>query len=149
MCDIPPNQSFEKRFARLLAESRDLNLAEAARRDPSRLLFLLAARFGYDVQQGGFAQLLYNMNGNFLDKIEEMLVIASAPVARDHYVRAIQACLANESEYQRFLASDFLEPNILKDTLHKISIDYFTKHVWFGDEAQAFLAETEHEPESN
>ncbi len=141
MCDIPANEQLQKRLAELLAEARKLDLSEVAQNEPAKLLLLLAARFEHDVRQGGFAQLLYNMSGNFLAEIEDMLVAASAPVAREYYVRAIRACLDNEPDYQRFLASDFLEPNALKDALHKVSLEYFAKNVSFETEAEAFLTE--------
>ncbi len=139
MCDIPANEQLQKRLAELLAEGRTLDLSEVAQKKPAKLLLLLAARFEYDVRQGGFAQLLYNMKGNFLAEVEDMLVAASAPVAREYYVRAIRACLAREPDYQRFLASDFLEPNALRDALHKVSLEYFARDVPFEREAAAFL----------
>ncbi len=108
MCDFPANQQLQKRLSELLAEARTLDLSEVAQKQPAKLLLLLAARFEYDVRQGGFAQLLYNMNGNFLAEIEDMLLAASAPVARDYYLRAVRACLDKKPDYQRFLASDFL-----------------------------------------
>lgn len=141
MCEIPTNEQLQKRLAELLAEARNLGLSEVAQEEPAKLLLLLAARFEYDVRQGGFAQLLYNMRGDFLAEIEDMLAAASAPVAREYYVRAIRTCLDNEPDYQRFLASDFLEPNALKDALHKVSLEYFAKDVPFETEAEGFLTE--------
>ena len=141
MSDIPAIEQLQRRFAELLAEARRLDLSEVGQKEPTKLLLLLAARFEYDVRQGGFAQLLYNMKGDFLAEIEDMLVAASAPVAREYYVRAIRACLDKEPDYQRFLASDFLAPNALKDALHKVSLEYFAKDVSFATEAAAFLTE--------
>ncbi len=139
MPDVPANDQLQRRLSELLAEARKLDLSEVARKDPARLLLLLAARFEYDVRQGGFAQLLYNMNGNFPAEIEDMLLAASASVAHDYYVRAITTCLADEPDYQRFLASNFLEPNALRDALHKVSLEYFARGVSFDSEAKVFL----------
>jgi hypothetical protein len=139
MPEIPVNQPLQTRLAGLLAEARQLDLSEVLAKDPARLLLLLAARFEHDVRQGGFAQLLYNMHGSFLEALEDMLVAASAPVAREHYVRAIRACLADQPEYQRFLASNFAEPNAVKDALHEISLAYLARDVPFATEAEPFL----------
>jgi hypothetical protein len=139
MSDTPANPQLQNRLAVLLAEARRLDLSELSAREPARLLLVLAARFDYDVRQGGFAQLLYNLKGNFLAEMEDMLLAASAPVAHSHYVQAITECLANEAEYQRFLASDFLEANAVRDALHKVSLEYFAKDVAFATEAEAFL----------
>ena len=91
---------------------------------PERLPYLLAARFNYDVKQGGFAQLLYNMRGQCLAEIEDMLILAGAKLAQDHYVRAIHVCLQDKAEYQRFLASTFTDANAVKSDLQLISIEH-------------------------
>ena len=140
MPEIPATQQLQKRLAELLAEARELDLSKLSASDPARLLLLLAARFDYDVRQGGFAQLLYNLNGDFLAEVEDMLVAAAARIAREYYVRAIRACLANQPEYQRFLVSDYLDSNAVRDALHEISIEYFAEDVSFATEAEAFLA---------
>jgi hypothetical protein len=139
MSDTPANELLQKRLAELLNEAREVDMFEVAQKDPSRLLLLLAARFEYDVRKGGFAQLLYNLKGNFLAEMEDMLVAASAPVAREYYVRALKACLDNGPDYQRFLASHFPDPNPLKDALHRVSLEYFAEHVSFDAEAEVFL----------
>ena len=139
MPNIQANQHLQKRLTELLAEARELDLSELQAKEPARRSLLLAARFEYDVRQGGFAQLLYNMKGDLLAEIEDMLIAASAPVAHEHYVQAIKVCLANKPEYLRFLASDFLQPNAVRDALHKVSLQYFARNVSFATEAEAFL----------
>lgn len=68
-----------------------------------KLVMLLAKLFYYNITQGGFAQLLFNLQGAYLAEIEEMLVAANAPVAREYYVKAIEECLNNQPAYQQFL----------------------------------------------
>src|SRR5262249_23355009 len=96
---------------------RPLSLAElenAGRGSSTGLPYLLAVKFNYDVKQGGFSQLLYNMQGHFLAEIEDMLIAANAAVAHDYYIRAVTCCLENKEEYFRFLSSNYTDPNDLK-----------------------------------
>lgn len=68
----------------------------AGKRDtnyPQQILFVLLAAFFYQhVTKGGFAQLLYNAKGAYLDDMEGMLLEAEASVAHEYYTQAIQAC---------------------------------------------------------
>ena len=127
------------KLLQLLDEARNRDLSVVAQHEPERLPFLLAARLEYDLRKGGFAQLLYNMNGAFLPDLEDMLIAAKAPVAHEYYVRAIQTCLANKPEYARFLASNYSDNNSTKDALHLLSIDYFSRHMPFALEGAAWL----------
>jgi|GEM_PF-2012109 len=104
-----------------------------------QLPHLLAARFDYDIRQGGFAQFLYNMRGHLLAQIEDMLIAARADIAHDYYVQAITICLKNKADYQRFLGSNYIEANPLKDQLQLLSVGYFGKRTDFKTEAHAFL----------
>ncbi len=122
---------------------RPLALAElevAAGGSSTGLPYLLAAKFNYDVKQGGFAQLLYNMQGNFLAEIEDMLIAASAAVAHDYYVRAVTVCLENKEEYFRFLSSNYTDGNDVKHSLQQLSVEYLQKRIDFVNEAAVFLA---------
>lgn len=122
---------------------RPLPLAElesAARDSSTRLPYLLAAKFNYDVKQGGFSQLLYNMQGNFLAEIEDMLIAANAALAQDYYVRAVTICLENKEEYFRFLSSNYTETNDVKRSLQLLSVEYLQKRIDFVNEAAVFLA---------
>ena len=103
------------------------------------LAHLLAARFNYDVQQGGFSQLLFNMRGECLAEIEDMLITANAAEAHEYYVQAIQICLANRAEYQRFLNSNYLDKNDVKHQLQILSIEYLSKRMPFASEASEYL----------
>ncbi|MBA4066441.1 MAG: hypothetical protein C0501_22555 [Isosphaera sp.] len=115
-------------------------LERAASESPAALPYLLAVKFNYDVKQGGFAQLMYNLRGEFLAGIEDMLLAAGAAVAHDHYVRAVTACLEDKPGYFRFLASDYAEANAVKHALQLLSVEYLQRRADFADEAAAFLA---------
>jgi hypothetical protein len=115
-------------------------LKSAASGYSSGLPYLLATKFNYDVNQGGFSQLLYNMQGNFLAEIEDMLIAANAAVANDHYVRAVTTCLENREEYFRFISSNYTDANDLKQSLQLLSVEYLQKRIDFVNEAAVFLA---------
>ena len=114
-------------------------LQEAATATPAVLPYLLAVKFNYEVKQGGFAQLLYNLQGEFLADIEDMLIAASAAVAHDHYVRGITLCLENKADYFRFLSSDYTDANAVKHALQLLSVEYLQQRIDFADEAAEFL----------
>ena len=121
---------------------RPVSLAElenVAAGDATGLPYLLAVKFSYDVQQGGFSQLLYNLQGNFLRETEDMLLAANAPVAHDHYVRAVMICLRNKDEYFRFLSSNYVGANAVKEALQSLSVEYLMKRIDFLDAAAVFL----------
>jgi hypothetical protein len=115
-------------------------LEEAASGPSKALPYLLAVKFNYDVKQGGFSQLLYNMQGNFLAEIEDMLIAANAIVAQDYYVRAVTICLENKEEYFRFLSSNYTNANDVKHSLQLLSVEYLQKRIDFANEAEGFLA---------
>ncbi len=136
MSDALNSRPFDQQLAALLVESHSIDWQDAP---AERLPYLLAARFDYDVKQGGFAQLLYNMQGNCLGEIEDLLIAAQAAVAQEYYVRAIHICFANKAEYRRFLASNYTDANEVKSELQFLSIEYLRKETDFLDEAVAFL----------
>ena len=120
-----------------------LSLAELERfatDSPAALHYLLAIKFNYDVKQGGFAQLLFNMHGEFLADVEDMLIAANAAVAQDYYVRAVTICLENKEEYIRFLSSNYTDANEVKDSLQLLSVEYLQMRIDFVNEAASFLA---------
>lgn len=107
---------------------------------PQSVLFvLLADLFHYHVTQGGFAQLIYNLKGAYLAEIEEMLLAAGATTAHTYYVQAIKKCLEDDTHYQRFLESPYVDENNLKNELHAISIAYFKAGKSFMEESCAFI----------
>lgn len=115
-------------------------LEQTASESLAALPFLLAVKFNYDVQQGGFAQLLYNLRGEFLANVEDMLIAAGATVAHDYWVRAVTACLDEKPEYFQFLASDYTEANAVKHALQLLSVEYLQQRADFAEEAGAYLA---------
>ena len=136
MSDALNSRPFDRQLAVLLVESRSVDWPQAP---AARLPYLLAARFDYDVKQGGFAQLLYNLQGNCLGEMEDMLIVAQAAVAHEYYIRAIHLCLADKDEYRRFLASNYTDANQVKSELQFLSVEYLRRRVEFLDEASAFL----------
>ncbi len=122
---------------------RQVPLAElqaVASESPASLPYLLATKFNYDVKQGGFAQILYNLRGEFLADIEDLLIAANAAVTLDYYVRAVTACLENKADYFRFVRSDFTEVNAVKHALQLLSVEYLQRRVDFADEVAGYLA---------
>jgi hypothetical protein len=115
-------------------------LEEAMRGSSTVLPYLLALKFNYDAKQGGFSQLLYNMQGEFLAEVEDMLIAANAAVAQDYYVRAVTICLESKDEYFRFLSSNYTDANDVKHSLQLLSVEYLQKRIDFANEAAAFLA---------
>ncbi|MFC4225153.1 DMP19 family protein [Lysinibacter cavernae] len=99
----------------------------------------LANDVDYQVTKGGFAQLLYNLKGEGLSAVEDMLIEVGAPRTQDVYVRAITVCLEQQDEYQRFLAEPFPTPNEVKHSLQLLSIEYFNGPT-LPDEAAAWCS---------
>lgn len=102
----------------------------------------LARYFDHNVTRGGFAQLIYNLEGELLKDLEAMLTAVGAPVALEHYVRAIGHCLQDLEAYQRFLKSPFPTETTTKDALHRASLDYFAQGVEFPTEIAPWLERT-------
>jgi len=103
------------------------------------LPYLLAVKFNYDVKQGGFAQFIYNLQGEFLADVENMLIAANAAVAHDYYVRAVTVCLESKADYFRFLTSNFTEANGVKHALQLLSVEYLQKQIDFAKEVEGYL----------
>src|SRR5437762_7454559 len=112
--------STEQHLQSLFAEARNSDLPALAARGSPRIPYLLAARFAHDVNNGGFAQLIYNMKGDLLFEIQEMLDAAGATIACDYYVLAMQACMKDREAYHNFIDSAFTTESPLKSELHKI-----------------------------
>jgi hypothetical protein len=103
----------------------------------------LAHFFNYQVVKGGFAQLVFNAKGQYLQDLEEMLIAAGATRAQDYYVKAIRICLDNPETYQSFLAKSFVEDSELKNALHRVSIEYLRGEPQFLEEIAAFVSASE------
>lgn len=113
-------------------------------RPPARVFAVyLASFFQSNLDQGGFAQLLYNARGENLAEMNDMLYLASATHALESYLQAVSLCLDDLEGYQAFLASDFVSPSDVKNGLHLVSIEYFQKNSSFLAEAAAFVDQSE------
>jgi hypothetical protein len=127
---------------RAIEQQAGSDKARIAANRPNLLQPYLATLFDYDVHQGGFAQLIYNLRGEFLPQTEDMLIAAGASLAQDYYVQAITACLRDKASYFEFLKSDFVSPHPVKDELHRISLDYLARNKPFAAEAASYVQET-------
>lgn len=137
----PQTDAVSVELDRLALAIRDTAHARGGMTPPEELhLVCLAQFFRYHVEQGGFAQLLYNLQGEYLEDIERMLIASSAPVARQYYVRALRAALADVPAYREFLGADYVDPHPIKDSLHGISFEYFEQGIDFPIEAGQFIA---------
>ncbi|MEV0358533.1 hypothetical protein AB0H71_21020 [Nocardia sp. NPDC050697] len=128
-------QRLGQRAAELLENADEL---DEYRRDLAYLT-LLAAEFDYQVKNGGFAQLIYNLGGERLEDLDGMLRAVDAPVALSFYLRAVTRCTELLDDYHRLMA-DFTAPTRLAVELTGISVDYLRGEVGFDTEIAPFLA---------
>lgn len=133
--------SCEQKLAELAARVRQAVQAKRGTvKPPSNVhAIALAHFFNYQVTQGGFAQLVFNAKGQYLQDLEDMLTAAGATRAREFYIEAIWLCLNDRDAYQAFLASSFVDDSQLKNLLHKVSIKYLQGAPQFLDEIAGFV----------
>jgi hypothetical protein len=105
-------------------------------------MVILASFFVYNLNQGGFSQLLYNAGGQYLGEMEDILLTSDAKVTHGFYVQAIQRCISDVPLYQTFLNGDYMTENKLKNALHLLSIKYFECNTSFVEEAKVYIDET-------
>lgn len=127
--------------------SRDL-LNELARKSLSGSgeiveLVQRATYFDHQVQQGGFALLIFSLGGEGLEDVEVMLETLAAPVTRSFYVRAIERCVQDLDAYQAFMA-DYTAESETKNALLRVSLDYYHSGVEFPDEILPWLVTASH-----
>ena len=137
----PASRALVRRSCRTLGNMH--SLLPVANRRPAFDLTTDAGRaycFDYDVERGGFAQLLFNLQGEHLEQFAETLDRAGAEVAARYYERAIRVCLDDEPSYQAFIHSDYVTDNAVKFALQSLSIEYFRTGVTFDREAAAWRA---------
>jgi hypothetical protein len=106
---------------------------------PEILAVSLVQFFDYNVTKGGFAQLIYNSRGEYLQEIEQALALANAAIAGEFYKRAILLCAENPDEFGKFLRGAFTDESPLKNSLHGLSIEYFRREQPFDAEIEAFV----------
>ena len=97
--------------------------------------------FSYEVRQGGFAQLLFNMRGENLAAMEDMLIAVGAPRAQDFYVRAIREALADRDAYRELLSDWHSAAAVnLRSSLQLLSVEYLTGGPSLEREAQGWFS---------
>jgi len=109
---------------------------------PDITAILLAHFFFEQVERGGFAQLIYNAQGENLQQIEQMLRDAPAPEALRFFVQAIRMCFEDKLTYHQFISNPYMDHNDLKERLHMLSMQYAFNATWFDEEAEQFLQAT-------
>ena len=103
---------------------------------------VLAALFDYEVNNGGFGQLIVNIadrgEEGLLEQLDSMLRTVNAPVALSFYVRAATRCAENLDDYRDFL-TETTAPTELGRDLTMVSIEYLNGDIGFADEIAEFL----------
>ncbi|MET8878283.1 hypothetical protein [Nocardia sp. NPDC004604] len=127
-------QHLGQRAAQLIDYAEDL---DESTRD---LVYLtvLAADFDYQVKNGGFGQLIYNLGPERLEQCDGMLRAVGAPVALSFYVRAVTRCAEDLVDYNQFMA-DFTAPTKIGQDLTLLSVEYLRGDTSFDDEIAEFL----------
>ncbi|MFE7802092.1 hypothetical protein [Nocardia sp. NPDC057440] len=101
-------------------------------------LTVLAADFDYQVKNGGFVQLIYNLGRDRLEQCDGMLRAVGAPVALSFYIRAVTHCAEDLAEFNQFMA-DFNAPTTLGQNLTLLSVEYLRGDTSFDDEVAEFV----------
>lgn len=127
-------QRLGRRAAQLIDDAE--NLDESTR--DLVYLTVLAADFDYQVKNGGFGQLIYNLGRERLEQCDGMLRAVGAPVASSFYVRAAMRCAEDLADFERFMA-DFTTPTEVGQDLAVLSVEYLRGDTSFDDEIAEFL----------
>ncbi|MGF6882621.1 hypothetical protein ABIA39_001563 [Nocardia sp. GAS34] len=99
---------------------------------------VLAADFDYQVKNGGFAQLIFNLGRDRLEHCHVMLTTVNAPVALSFYVRAIKLCVENPADFDQLMA-DFSVPTVLGQNLISLTVEYLRGANSFDAEVAEFI----------
>lgn len=131
-------QTLAERASQLIADTEDLD-------EPTwdlAHLTVLAALFDYEVNNGGFGQLIFNVGNHgddgLLEQLDGMLRTVGAPVALSFYVRAATRCTEDLDDYRNFL-TDITTPTALGQDLTMVSIEYLRGDIGFSEEITEFL----------
>ena len=103
---------------------------------------VLAAFLARNLRQGGFAQLIFNAQGQYLGEMAKMLQNMNASNTLHFYEQAVRVCLADKAGYQSFLSSDYVGALAVKNPLHEVSMDYYESSPQFAQEAWPSLSKT-------
>ena len=101
---------------------------------------VLAAFLARNLRQGGFAQLIFNAQGQYLGEMAKMLQNMNASNTLHFYEQAVRVCLADKAGYQSFLSSDYVGALAVKNPLHEVSMDYYESSPQFAQEAWPSLS---------
>lgn len=101
-------------------------------------LTVLAADFDYQLKNGGFGQLIYNLGRERLEQCDGMLRAVGAPVALSFYIRAVTRCAEDLVDFDQFMA-DFTTPTKVGQDLTLLSVEYLRSDTTFDDEITEFL----------
>jgi hypothetical protein len=127
-------QQLGQRAAQLIDTTEDLDES----RHNFLYLIVLAATFDYQVKNGGFDQLIYNLGRERLEHCHVMLTTVGAPVALSFYVRAITRCTEDMDDFNRFMA-DYTAPTKVSQDLTMLSIEYLRGDTSFDAEIAEFV----------
>ena len=115
-------EELSQKIRDLCSENEEVDIKE----EESVFYFYLLRMFNYHVTKGGFAQLLYNSQGNYLEDIDKALNSVGATRSLSYYQKAVRACLDSVENYQEFLSSDYVSENSLKNELQLIGVGYLS-----------------------
>ncbi|NKY59909.1 DMP19 family protein [Nocardia flavorosea] len=131
-------QTLAQRARQLMADTEDL---DESTWDLAHLT-VLAARFDYEVNNGGFEQLILNISNQgedgVLEQLDDMLRTVNAPVALSFYIRAATRCAENLDDYRDFLTNPTAPTELGRDLI-VVSIEYLNGDISFADEITEFL----------
>ncbi len=96
-------------------------------------LVLLLSAFAYNVRQGGFAQLLYNLSGLYIEDLALALKLVGAEQSSAVMNGVIQSVLDDIESYKEFTSGNFGESDF-KNLLHEHSLAYMSSGLSLDDE---------------
>jgi hypothetical protein len=100
------------------------NLEDLRVNDPQRFSVALLSIFSYNVVEGGFAKLIYYLQGEYLEEMGHVLHEINARYSEKMLNKAVVLCVDNLGEYHPFMENDFSDCEF-KKKLDAISLDYF------------------------
>lgn len=109
------------------------DLEDLKENSTEQYLVLLLSIFAYNVRQGGFAQLLYNLSGLYLEDLALALKLVGAEQSSAVMTAVIQSCVDDVESYKEFTSGNFAASHF-KNLLHEHSLAYFSSELKLDDE---------------
>ncbi len=109
------------------------DLEDLKENSTEQYLVILLSVFVYNVRQGGFAQLLYNLSGLYLEDLALALKLVGAEQSSAAMTAVIQSVLDDVESYKEFTAGNFAESEF-KNLLHDHSLAYYSSGLSLDDE---------------